>query len=140
MQENSEIFLSDLFDKNISDYIHPKFSLLKEIRETDASNIIVSIVKKVPGFESKLHDLEILCMVCNYIENMRIKGKTRSKRPDKLNILKTIYHNLYSIDPNGDDMKKILTAVDFLINHKKVKKISMLKKILITLKRSVKLM
>jgi hypothetical protein len=79
-------------------------------------------------------------MICNFIENMKIKGNTKSKKPDKESILRNIYHTIYNIEPNGDDMKKVFTSVEFLINHKKIKKISMMKKILITLKRSVKSM
>lgn len=136
----NDLEINDLFTKDIGMYIHPRYNLLKEITETRVSDIIVSVIKKtVSNYQLKLNDLELLLLVCNYIENMKIK-RSNKKKVNKIDIIKTIYHNLFNILFDSQEMLLVLKNVDFLNDSKKIKKISLFKKISLNLKKSLKLM
>ena len=67
-------------------------------------------------------------VLCLYIENMKIRPTNKAKKIDKEALVKNIYHNLFNIAPDGEEMAKVLADVQFLINHNKIKKISWYRK------------
>ena len=125
-KEELELIMTKLFPSNISDYIVPKYSLLKEIRASEGVKVIVAYLNKIPDILKKKNDMEILLMACNFLENMKLKkGETISK--DEM--LKMIYFQLFQIPPTSDEAIQLLTRVQFLKDHHKIRKIPMWKKI-----------
>ena len=98
--------MHEVFSKNIQDYIQPRYSLVKEINEFKAVEVITALAKKVPNFETKLHDLKLLVLVCLYIENIKIRSTNKAKKIDKDALVKSIYHNLFNIAPDSQEMSK----------------------------------
>lgn len=131
----SKIELDELFPKNIQCMIQPKYSLLKEINETKAKNIIVQLVKLVPNFQNKIKDLELILMICLYVENLKIvDSKNKKKKINKEALFVSICHELFNISPESQDMADLKSSAQFLLDHKKVEKFSTLKKFYLSLK------
>ena len=63
-EKNLEKEMHEIFPKNIQDYIQPRYSLVKEINKCKAVTVITALAKQVPNFKNKLHDLELLVLVC----------------------------------------------------------------------------
>ena len=125
-KDEIDLIMTKLFPSNISDYIVPKYSLLKEIKASDGVKVIVAYLRKIPDVSKKKNDMEILLMACNFLENLKLKkGETISK--DEM--LKMIYFQLFAINPTSDEASSILTRVQFLKDHKKIRKIPMWKKV-----------
>jgi len=129
-----DLEMLEIFPKNIQDYIQPRYSLVKEINESKAVKIITTLAKKVPNYEKKLHDLELLILVCLYIENMKIRSSHKSKKVDKKAVLTNIYHLLFNVLPDSEEMQKVYVNVEFLLNHNKIKKFTYVKKLFLSLK------
>ena len=136
--ENSKINqleLEELFPKNIQAMIQPRYSLLKEMNESKAKNVIVALVKQIPNYQNKMKDLEVILMICLYIENLKIiDSKTKKKKIDKEALYKTICHEVFNIFPDSEEMNDLKKSATFLIDHKKVTKFSFFKKLWLTLK------
>ena len=136
--ENSKINqleLEELFPKNIQAMIQPRYSLLKEMNESKAKNVIVALVKQIPNYQNKMKDLEVILMICLYIENLKIiDSKTKKKKIDKEALYKTICHEVFNISPDSEEMVDLKKSATFLIDHKKVTKFSFFKKLWLTLK------
>lgn len=125
-KDEIELIMSKLFPQNIADYIVPKYSLLKEIRASEGVKVIVAYLRKIPDISKKKNDMEILLMTCNFLENMKLKkGETISKD----DMLKSVYFQLFAIVPTSDEAIQLLTRVQFLKDHHKIRKIPMWKKI-----------
>lgn len=130
-----QIELEELFPKNIQAMIQPRYSLLKEINESKAKNIIVALAKQIPNFENKIKDLELILMICLYIENLKIVDtKNKKKKINKEALFMSISHEIFNISPDSQDMIDLKASAKFLIDHKKVEKFSTLKKIYLSLK------
>ena len=131
----NKIELDELFPKNIQAMIQPKYSLLKEINESKAKNVIVALVKLIPNFQNKIKDLELILMICLYIENLKIvDSKDKKKKINKEALFVSICHELFNISPDSQDMDDLKNAAQFLLDHKKVEKFSTLKNIYLSLK------
>ena len=131
----NKIELDELFPKNIQAMIQPKYSLLKEINESKAKNIIVQLVKLIPNFQNKLKDLELILMICLYIENLKIvDSKNKKKKINKEALFVSICHELFNISPESQDMEDLKSSAQFLLDHKKVEKFNLLKKFYLSLK------
>ena len=76
----SQIELDELFPKNIQSMIQPRYSLLKEINETKAKSVIIQLIKQIPNYENKIKDLELILMICLYIENLKIVNVNNIKK------------------------------------------------------------
>ena len=136
--ENSKINqleLEELFPKNIQAMIQPRYSLLKEMNESKAKNVIVALVKQIPNYQNKMKDLELILMICLYIENLKIiDTKTKKRKIDKDALFRTICHEVFNISPDSEEMSDLKQSAQFLIDHKKVIKFSFFKKLWLTLK------
>lgn len=128
MQENLEVNFDDVFPKNLQSLIQPKYSLLKEVNESKAVTVICKLARQIPNYETKIHDLEFILMICQYIENLKIVSSQKNKKVDKHLMLQTIIHNLFNISPDSEEMQKVETSVRFLINHKKFYRYSFAKR------------
>ena len=128
-KEDLDLILTKLFPQNIEQYIVPKYSLMSDITSLDGVSLIVSLVKKLPEFEKRQTDLEFLLICCNFLENMMISKKS--------NMIRMIYHELFNLDPKGESMELVLINVQFLIDHKKIKKISLVKKLWFCFKKGI---
>ena len=131
----NQLELEELFPKNIQAMIQPRYSLLKEMNESKAKNVIVALVKQIPNYQNKMKDLEVILMICLYIENLKIiDSKTKKKKIDKEALYKTICHEVFNISPDCEEMIDLKKSATFLIDHKKVTKFSFFKKLWLTLK------
>ena len=132
MQENPEVTFEDVFPKNLQSLIQPKYSLLKELNESKAVSVICKLARQIPNYENKMHDLEFILMICQYIENLKIISSQKSKKFDKQAMLQTIFHILFNIAPDSQEMKNVETSTQFLINHKKVYRYSFAKRVFLS--------
>ena len=132
MQENSDVSFEDVFPSNLQSLIQPKYSLLKELNESKAVSVICKLAKQIPFYEKKINDLEFILMICQYIENLKIVSQHKNKKVDKHAMLQTIFHILFNIDPNSEEMQKVQDSVQFLINHKKVYRYSFFKRLFLS--------
>ena len=131
----SQIELDELFPKNIQSMIQPRYSLLKEMNETKAKTVIIQLIKQIPNYENKIKDLEMILMVCLYIENLKIvNSQNKKKKIDKAVLFVSICHELFNISPESQDMIDLKQSAQFLIDHKKVLKFSFFKKNYLTIK------
>ena len=131
----SQLELEELFPKNIQSMIQPRYSLLKEMNETKAKTVIIQLIKQIPNYENKIKDLEMILMVCLYIENLKIvNSQNKKKKIDKQVLFVSICHELFNISPESQDMIDLKQSAQFLIDHKKVLKFSFFKKIYLTIK------
>jgi hypothetical protein len=133
-QEDLNLILEKLFPNNIESFIVPKYSLMSDITSLDGISLIVSLMRKIPDFERRKDDLEFLLICCNFLENMLISKKDKIS---KGNMVRMIYHELFVMEPTGEAMDQVLIRVQFLIDHKKIKKITFFKKLCFCLKKSV---
>ena len=133
-KEDLDLILTKLFPQNIEQYIVPKYSLMSDITSLDEVSLIVSLMKKLPEFEKRQTDLEFLLICCNFLENMMISKKDKVS---KSNMIRMIYHELFNLDPKGESMELVIINVQFLIDHKKIKKISLVKKLWFCFKKSI---
>ena len=135
--ENSkinQIELEELFPKNIQAMIQPRYSLLKEMNESKAKNVIVALVKQIPNYQNKMKDLELILMICLYIENLKIIDSKTKKKIDKSALFKSICHEVFNISPDSEEMNDLKQSAQFLIDHKKITKFSFFKKLYLTIK------
>ena len=131
----SQLELEELFPKNIQSMIQPRYSLLKEMNETKAKTVIIQLIKQIPNYENKIKDLEMILMVCLYIENLKIvNSQNKKKKIDKAVLFVSICHELFNISPESQDMTDLKQSAQFLIDHKKVLKFSFFKKNYLTIK------
>ena len=131
----SKLELEELFPKNIQSMIQPRYSLLKEMNETKAKTVIIQLIKQIPNYENKIKDLEMILMVCQYIENLKIvNSQNKKKKIDKQVLFVSICHELFNISPESQDMIDLKQSAQFLIDHKKVTKFNFLKKLYLTIK------
>ena len=79
-QKLNPLELEELFPKNIQSMIQPRYSLLKELNETKAKSVIIQLIKQIPNYETKIKDLELILMVCLYIENLKIVNANNIKK------------------------------------------------------------
>ncbi len=133
-EKELELIMSKLFDKDIESYIVPKYSLLKDITSLDGVSFISMQLRKIPGFERRMNDLEFLLITANYLENMKIQKKDKIS---KNKMISMIYHNLFNIEPEGPEMAKIHESVNFLIDHNKIRKVKFLKKVWVCTKKAL---
>ena len=134
----SQLELEELFPKNIQSMIQPRYSLLKEMNETKAKTVIIQLIKQIPNYENKIKDLEMILMICLYIENLKIVNSQNKKRKiDKAVLFVSICHELFNISPESQDMTDLKQSAQFLIDHKKVTKFGFLKKVFLTIKNYV---
>ena len=131
----SQLELEELFPKNIQSMIQPRYSLLKEMNESKAKNVIIQLIKQIPNYENKIKDLELILMICLYIENLKIvNSQNKKKKIDKAVLFVSICHELFNISPDSQDMVDLKNSAQFLIDHKKVVKFGLLKKVFLTVK------
>ena len=131
----SQIELEELFPKNIQSMIQPRYSLLKEMNETKAKTVIIQLIKQIPNYENKIKDLEMILMICLYIENLKIvNSQNKKKKIDKAVLFVSICHELFNISPESQDMIDLKQSAQFLIDHKKVVKYGLFKKVFLTIK------
>ena len=131
----SQLELEELFPKNIQSMIQPRYSLLKEMNESKAKNVIIQLIKQIPNYENKIKDLELILMLCLYIENLKIVNVNNIKKKiDKSALFVSICHELFNISPDSQDMIDLKQSAQFLIDHKKVLKFGYVKKIFLTIK------
>ena len=131
----SQIELEELFPKNIQSMIQPRYSLLKEMNESKAKTVIIQLIKQIPNYENKIKDLEMILMICLYIENLKIvNSQNKKKKIDKAVLFVSICHELFNISPESQDMIDLKQSAQFLIDHKKVLKFGYCKKIYLTIK------
>ena len=131
----SQLELEELFPKNIQSMIQPRYSLLKEMNETKAKTVIIQLIKQIPNYENKIKDLEMILMICLYIENLKIvNSQNKKKKIDKAVLFVSICHELFNISPESGDMIDLKQSAQFLIDHKKVLKFGYCKKIYLTIK------
>ena len=134
-QKLSQIELEELFPKNIQSMIQPRYSLLKEMNETKAKTVIIQLIKQIPNYENKIKDLELILMICLYIENLKIVNVNNIKKKiDKSALFVSICHELFNISPDSQDMADLKNSAQFLIDHKKVLKFGYVKKLFLTIK------
>ena len=120
--------LEELFPKNIQSMIQPRYSLLKELNETKAKSVIVQLIKQIPNYENKIKDLELILMICLYIENLKIVNVNNIKKKiDKSALFVSICHEIFNISPESQDMTDLKNSAQFLIDHKKVLKFGYVK-------------
>ena len=131
----TQIELEELFPKNIQSMIQPRYSLLKEMNETKAKTVIIQLIKQIPNYENKIKDLELILMICLYVENLKIvNSQNKKKKIDKAVLFVSICHELFNITPESQDMIDLKQSAQFLIDHKKVIKFGFLKKVFLTIK------
>ena len=131
----SQIELEELFPKNIQSMIQPRYSLLKEMNETKAKTVIIQLIRQIPNYENKIKDLEMILMICLYIENLKIvNSQNKKKKIDKAVLFVSICHELFNISPESQDMIDLKQSAQFLIDHKKVVKYGLFKKVFLTIK------
>ena len=89
---------------------------------------IVDKIKLIPFYEQLKNDIEITEHVCNLVENTIVNNK--SSRPiDKKQLVIKIMVQLFNL--NSDTERKIIDQqIDYLINNKMIKKITLGAKIL----------
>ena len=131
----TQIELEELFPKNIQSMIQPRYSLLKEMNETKAKTVIIQLIKQIPNYENKIKDLELILMICLYVENLKIvNSQNKKKKIDKAVLFVSICHELFNISPESQDMIDLKQSANFLIDHKKVVKFGYFKKVFLTIK------
>jgi hypothetical protein len=133
-KDELDLILEKLFPNNIESFIVPKYSLMSDITSLDGVSLIVSLMRKIPMYDKRKDDLEFLLICCNYLENMLISKKDKIS---KGNMIRMIYHELFNIDPKGAEMDQVLVRTQFLIDHKKIKKISFFKKLCFCVRNAV---
>ena len=131
----SQLELEELFPKNIQSMIQPRYSLLKEMNESKAKTVIIQLIRQIPNYENKIKDLEMILMICLYIENLKIvNSQNKKKKIDKAVLFVSICHELFNISPESQDMIDLKQSAQFLIDHKKVVKYGLFKKVFLTIK------
>ena len=134
-QKLSQIELEELFPKNIQSMIQPRYSLLKEMNETKAKTVIIQLIKQIPNYENKIKDLELILMICLYVENLKIvNSQNKKKKIDKSVLFVSICHELFNITPESQDMIDLKQSANFLIDHKKEIKFGYFIKVFLTIK------
>ena len=136
----SQIDLEELFPKNIQSMIQPRYSLLKEMNETKAKTVIIQLIKQIPNYQNKIKDLELILMICLYIENLKIvNSQNKIKKIEKNVLFISICHELFDITPDSQDMLDLRSSAQFLIDHKKVEKFSFFKNNYLSIKTYLKI-
>jgi len=131
----SQLELEELFPKNIQSMIQPRYSLLKELNETKAKSVIIQLITHITNYENKIKDLELILMICLYIENLKIVNVNNIKKKiDKSALFVSICHELFNISPESQDMIDLKNSAQFLIDQKKVLKFGYCKKLFLTIK------
>ena len=141
--ENSKPFqidLEELFPRNIQSLIQPRYSLLKEMNETKAKVVIVQLIKTIPNYQNKIKDLELILMICLYIENLKImNSQNKKKKIDKTALFVNICHEIFDITPDSQEIIDLKSSAQFLIDHKKVVKFGFFFKKILTVKNYLKI-
>jgi len=111
-------------------YIAPKNSLAKEKL---VQSIVAKIVEKVKSeltLNTTEHkqSMELLLMIATIIENLvDNKGKSDKKKINKLAIAHEVYSKLFTM--TKPELDAITTNIEFLIDNKKIKVYSLVKRI-----------
>jgi hypothetical protein len=100
--------------------------------ENSLIKTIVDNIKLIPLYEQLKNDIEITEHVCNLVENIIINNKS-SKPIDKKQLVIKIMAQLFNLNSEAD-RKIIDQQIDYLINNKMIKKISLGSKILKSVK------
>jgi hypothetical protein len=119
---NQTVSFDDLYP-NITNEILPKNSLINEIKKSKTIQNIISNVQQIPEFQKYKNDLELIKYVCNLTENLIQEKKSGTLKKEIVITSLTKVFNL-----NENEKKMISDAVEFLINNKKIKKISIYRK------------
>lgn len=114
--------LDSYYSKNLGDFIVPKNELLVDVKKNKAVELILSELKKIPNWEQYKTSLEFLRMACNFCENML----TKSDGINKLDVIISVFQTLFSLTVKEIEVLK--TSVEFLLNNKRIKKITFVKK------------
>jgi hypothetical protein len=118
-------------DVNSLDFISITPSLKNHLVEQKIIEIVVEKVKAIPQFEKLKMNVDLVLYVCNIIENICFSNNINSKyKPKgyKLQIAQTVFERLSWTKPEDKDF--LLNTITFLHNSKKIKTISMIKRIL----------
>jgi hypothetical protein len=116
----------DKLPNNLSKYIMAKKSLLKETLVAKSIDIILENVQHIPIIEKYKFSYEFIKFIGCLIENIVDKKTTKDEKSQLLFEVQTkIFGEL-----TDDDIIRIQDAYDFLIENKKIKKITLSKKIL----------
>ena len=100
--------------------------------ENSLIKTIVDNIKLIPLYEQLKNDIEITEHVCNLVENIIVNNKS-SKPIDKKQLVIKIMAQLFNLNSDAD-RKIIDQQIDYLINNKMIKKISLGSKILKSVK------
>ena len=105
------------------------------MNESKAKNVIISLVQQIPNYQNKIKDLEVILMICLYIENLKIiDSKNKNKKINKDALFAMICHEVFNITPDSQDMIDLRQSAQFLIDHRKIVKFSFLIFFYLTLK------
>lgn len=114
------------------DYIAPKNSLKKEKLVQTIVTKIVDKVKSEINVTPAEHkqNMELLLMICTIVENLvDNKKKPDKKKINKLAIVHDVYQKLFGGALTKQELDSIATNVEFLIDNKKIKVYSLVKRL-----------
>lgn len=106
-------------------------SLKNHLVEQKIIEIVVEKVKNIPQFEKLKMNVDLVLYVCNIIENICFSNNINSKyKPKgyKLTIAQSVFERLGWTKQEDKDF--LLNTITFLHNSKKIKTISLLKRVL----------
>ena len=110
------------------------------MNETKSKAVIVSSIQQIPDYKHKIKDLELILMICLYIENLKIiNSQNKIKKIDKTMLFVNICHEVFDITPDSQEIIDLKSSAQFLIDHKKVVKFGFLKKNYLTTKNYLKI-
>lgn len=119
-------------DKNLSEFIAPKNSLLKDVKKTNAISYIATEMSKISTDIKYKTDLEYLKIVCRYVENLIFKKDGVLK----LDIVVGVFIKLFSI--TAAEVIILKNQIEFLLNNGRIKKIKVLKKVINFVNKNIK--
>jgi transcription termination factor NusB len=118
---------SELNDYNslfpdIGNLIKPKNSLLSDIKHNKLVEFIIKEIINIPDYQSFRLNLELIKLICNFIENKVVK----KDNIDKKKVVTQSFIQLFKF--TEDEVKTLDCFIEFLHKNKKIKKLGVLKK------------
>lgn len=105
--------------------IKMKHSLARHNKAETIKHALVEHIRKIPGYELLANDPELILWVCNVVENTA--EKIDDKKLDKKDMVMTIMTLAFNMQKDKQDA--VDKTIEFLWSNKKIKKVSLIKKI-----------
>ena len=115
----------DTLVPNVTDKITVKNSLFDDIKKSKIIETITKEIQKIPEHSKYRNDIELIKFSVNLAENMITEKKAGILKKE---IVSTVFQKLFNLNPT--EIKSLSDTIEFLKNNKKIKKISVYKRLL----------